>query len=290
MVPRHRTKQSQVPQEVPLAKVPKSRKEEVARRTAAARSQPAWQPSAPQPCRLPGPRLTLSTFAARRLVTVATQPHVPASPGRASGSRLRGAPPRPRCRGPGAADRRRDGRRRARRRVAGRAAEALQLAPGQGGGPGQAACHPPGAGLATEEGHTRHTVAGTVQRAERPNWTTTRTGSDARADAWLPPPPPCQYAATIVAAGQAGKSLAVSKSLSSARKPFRFFKPVESLAPLLTGPAGPLTPLAVTAKARRRARARTHTAGCERRARPVGPRAATLTLFHPPIRPPLTQL
>lgn len=45
-----------------------------------------------------------------------------------------------------------------------------------------------------------------------------------------------QYAAMFAAAGEPGAFLAAQKSLSAARKPFRVFKPVEFLMPLVERP------------------------------------------------------
>ena len=45
-----------------------------------------------------------------------------------------------------------------------------------------------------------------------------------------------QYAAMFVSAGEPGAFLAAQKSLSAARKPFRVFKPVEFLMPLVERP------------------------------------------------------
>ena len=45
-----------------------------------------------------------------------------------------------------------------------------------------------------------------------------------------------QYVAMFTSAGQPGVALAVQKSLGAARKPFRVFKPVEFLMPLLEKP------------------------------------------------------
>ena len=59
-----------------------------------------------------------------------------------------------------------------------------------------------------------------------------------------------QYAAMVASAGSPGRALAVQRSLSTARKPFRFVKPLESLAPLVTSPLGSLSPANVAAKAR----------------------------------------
>jgi hypothetical protein len=45
-----------------------------------------------------------------------------------------------------------------------------------------------------------------------------------------------QYAAMFASAGEPGAFLAAQKSLSAARKPFRVFKPVEFLMPLVERP------------------------------------------------------
>ncbi|KAK3282871.1 hypothetical protein CYMTET_9407 [Cymbomonas tetramitiformis] len=45
-----------------------------------------------------------------------------------------------------------------------------------------------------------------------------------------------QYAAMVVSAGTAGNALLVQKSVSSARKPLRVMKPVETVLPLVFGP------------------------------------------------------
>ena len=45
-----------------------------------------------------------------------------------------------------------------------------------------------------------------------------------------------QYAAMFASAGEPGRCLSAQKSLSAARKPFRVFKPIEFLMPLVERP------------------------------------------------------
>jgi hypothetical protein len=92
-----------------------------------------------------------------------------------------------------------------------------------------------------------------------------------------------QYVAMFTSAGQPGVALAVQKSLGAARKPFRVFKPVEFLMPLLEKPPKGRGMAAALAYVRPRAILRSPT----RRNQPARRKSNNApTTSHPPPRVP----